>query len=126
MRILFALLGVISLVLGVIGAFLPLLPTTPFILLSAYLFSKSSPRMHHWMINHPWFGALIQDWQTHRGMRASVKKKAIIMMTLSFAFSIYIVPLWWVKVGLGVMYIVLVIGCWRLPVVPEPPMPAKR
>lgn len=119
MRILFALLGGISLALGVIGAFLPVLPTTPFVLLSACLFSKSSPRLHGWMINHPWFGTLIRDWQTHKGLRLKVRRRALWMMAISFSFSILIVPLWQVKVGLVLTFIVLLVWFLRLPVVPD-------
>lgn len=117
MRILFALLGGMALLLGLIGAFLPILPTTPFILLSAFLFGKSSPRVHLWLMNHPWCGPLIHDWQIHRGVRAHVRRRALLMMALSFSFSIYIVPIWQVKVGLGFIFIVLVLWFLRLPVV---------
>lgn len=120
MRIFFALLGVMSLALGVIGAFLPVLPTTPFVLLSACLFGKSSPRLHGWMVNHPWFGTMIRDWQTHKGLRLKVRRRALWMMALSFAFSIYIVPLWQVKVGLVLTFIALLVWFLRLPVVPDP------
>ncbi|MGB5856722.1 MAG: YbaN family protein [Oceanisphaera sp.] len=126
MRILFALLGSISLALGVLGAFLPVLPTTPFVLLSACLFGKSSPRVHHWLVTHPWFGGMISDWQQHRGLRAHVRRRALWMMALSFTFSIYMVPLWSVKVGLGLTFVVLVLWFLRLPLVPDPPVPVDR
>ncbi|MFP2768097.1 YbaN family protein [Oceanisphaera sp. KMM 10153] len=126
MRILFALLGCISLGLGMLGAFLPVLPTTPFVLLAACLFGKSSPRVHRWLVNHPWFGGMIRDWQAHRGLRAHVRRRALWMMGLSFAFSIYIVPLWQVKVGLVLTFVVLVWWFLRLPLVPEPPAVALK
>lgn len=120
MRILFALLGGVSLLLGLIGAFLPVLPTTPFILLAALLFSKSSPRLHHWMLNHPWFGTMIRDWQTYRGLRPKIRRRAVWMMAISFALSIYMVPLWPVKAGLVLTFIILLAWFLRLPLVPEP------
>ncbi|MBM7455933.1 hypothetical protein HNR62_001812 [Oceanisphaera litoralis] len=126
MRVLFALLGSVSLGLGVLGAFLPVLPTTPFVLLSAFLFGKSSPRVHHWLVNHPWFGGMIRDWQTHRGLRARVRRRALGMMALSFGFSIYIVPLWPVKVGLALTFVALLLWFLRLPLVPEPPAVALK
>ena len=55
-------IGFISLGLGVIGSILPLLPTTPFILLSAYCFSKSSDKFYHWLISIPKFGDMIKNW----------------------------------------------------------------
>lgn len=119
MRILFALLGALSLLLGLIGAFLPVLPTTPFILLAALLFSKSSPRVHHWMLNHPWFGTMIRDWQTYRGLRPKIRRRAIVMMIISFAFSIYMVPLWPVRLGLLITFIMLLAWFLRLPLVTD-------
>ncbi|MDP5291086.1 YbaN family protein [Oceanimonas sp. CHS3-5] len=126
MRILFALLGGISLGLGVLGAFLPVLPTTPFVLLSAFCFGRSSPRVHHWLVNHRWFGGMIQDWQTHRGLRLNVRRRALWLMAASFALSIYLVPTWWVRGLLVLTFIALV--CWmrRLPVVPERPVVAME
>lgn len=126
MRLLFALLGSISLGLGVLGAFLPVLPTTPFVLLSAFLFGKSSPRVHRWLVHHPWFGGMIRDWQAHRGLRAHVRRRALWMMALSFGFSIYIVPLWPVKVGLALTFIVLLLWFLRLPLVPDSPAVALK
>ena len=126
MRLLFALFGSVSLGLGVLGAFLPVLPTTPFVLLSAFFFGKSSPRVHRWLVHHPWFGGMIRDWQAHRGLRAHVRRRALCMMALSFAFSIYIVPLWPVKVGLALTFVALLLWFLRLPLVPEPPAVALK
>ena len=119
MRILFALLGGVALLLGLIGVVLPLLPTTPFVLLSAFFFGKSSPRIHGWLLNHRLCGPLIQDWQTHRGVRAHVRRRALWLMALSFALSIYVVPWWPVKVGLAGVFLVLVWWFLRLPVIRE-------
>ena len=126
MRFLFALLGGISLGLGILGAFLPVLPTTPFILLSACCFGKSSPTVHAWLVNHPWFGGMIQDWQEHRGLRPRVKRRALIVMAASFAFSIYLVPLWWVRIALVLTFMALACWMWRLPAVPERSMVAME
>ncbi|ART81345.1 hypothetical protein CBP31_00770 [Oceanisphaera profunda] len=119
MRILFAFLGWLALVLGIIGAFLPVMPTTPFILLAAFLFSKSSPRIHYWLVNHPWFGPLIHDWQTHRGIRGPIRRRALWMMAISFGFSMYFMPLWYVKIGLALVYGVIVLWLLRLPLIPD-------
>ncbi|WP_116474520.1 YbaN family protein [Zobellella maritima] len=126
MRILFALLGSLSLGLGVLGAFLPVLPTTPFVLLSAFLFGKSSPRVHSWLLHHPWFGGMIQDWQQCRGLRPRVRRRALLLMSASFAFSIYMVPLWWVKIGLVLTYIALLVWFLRLPLLPDRPAVAMK
>jgi uncharacterized membrane protein YbaN (DUF454 family) len=68
---------------GVIGAFLPIIPTTPFLILSAYLFSKSSPRFHAWILNLPVAGDGIRDWQKNRVIRTRAKVLCVTMISLS-------------------------------------------
>jgi uncharacterized membrane protein YbaN (DUF454 family) len=69
------------LVLGVIGIFLPLLPTTPFILLSALAFAESSPRLHQWLINHPRWVVIINNWQD--GGRIDRRSKSIAVSVMA-------------------------------------------
>lgn len=88
MKIVLALLGLISLGLGIIGAFLPLLPTVPFVLLSAYLFAKSSDRLHKWLITHRIFGQIIRDFREEKGISIQGKVTAISMMWISNIISI--------------------------------------
>ena len=73
------ILGIISLTLGFIGAVLPVLPTTPFILLSAYCFSKSSDRFYNWLINIPAFGKSIQNWNEN----GSISRRGKVMCFFS-------------------------------------------
>ena len=84
--------GGASLALGVIGIFLPLLPTTPFLLSAAYCFQKSSPRLHSWLVNHPTFGPAIEDWQQHGAISRTAKIQAMIALAavlgLSFLFGV--------------------------------------
>lgn len=89
MKKILALLGFISLGLGIIGAFLPLLPTTPFILLSAYLFAKSSDKMYNWLTNHSIFGKLIVDYKKNKIIPVHAKIIAITMLSTSISFSIF-------------------------------------
>jgi len=89
MKKLLAFLGIISLGLGIIGAFLPLLPTTPFVLLSAYLFAKSSDKMHNWIMNHKIFGQLIRNFNEDKAIPLHAKILAIAMMSISILFSIF-------------------------------------
>jgi uncharacterized membrane protein YbaN (DUF454 family) len=79
----------ISFALGIIGAFLPIIPTTPFLILSAFLFSKSSPRVHDWLMNLPIAGQGIRDWQTNRVIRPRAKVLCGTMISLSLVL-IYI------------------------------------
>lgn len=69
--------------LGIIGAFVPVLPTTPFLILSAFLFSKSSPRFHKWILELPIAGDGIRDWQHNRVIRTRAKVLCSLMIILS-------------------------------------------
>lgn len=86
---LFTALGVISLALGILGAFLPLLPTTPFVLLSAYLFAKSSEKFHQRLLNHKIFGQLIRDYNEDKSIPLHAKIIAIVTMWPSMLFAIF-------------------------------------
>ncbi|WP_455222443.1 YbaN family protein [Kaarinaea lacus] len=88
MRLVYIATGFLSLILGFLGIFLPLLPTTPFILLSAYCFAKSSPRLYQWLANNKTFGPLIQEWQQHRTISPRIKKRAITLIIATFAVTI--------------------------------------
>ena len=74
--------------LGFIGIFLPILPTTPFILLSAYCFAKSSPRLYQWLIGNKTFGPIILEWQQYRTISPAVKKRAILLIMTTFTITI--------------------------------------
>lgn len=85
-RWIWLLTGSLSVVLGVVGAFLPLLPTTPFMLLAAYCFAKSSPRAHTWLLNNPWFGQQIRDYYAGKGISIRTKLIAVAMVTISMVY----------------------------------------
>lgn len=87
-RALWLLLGLTSTALGLVGLVLPLLPTTPFLLLSAYGFSRSSPRLHTWLTTHPRLGPPLRDWQTHRAISHRAKALALGAMAAAFAVSL--------------------------------------
>ncbi|MFM5463426.1 YbaN family protein [Aeromonas simiae] len=117
MNALLTLLGWLSLITGIIGIVVPLLPTTPFVLLSAALFARSSPRFHRWLLEHPQFGPLIDDWQRHRGIRRSARRRANLLILLSFGVSLLLVPSVWLRVLLLVMMVGLLVIINRLPLV---------
>lgn len=78
-------LGWLSTGLGVVGAFIPVMPTTPFLLISLWAFSKSSPRLQQWLLEHPKYGATLRDWHHHGAIRPSIKIIAVTAMALSIA-----------------------------------------
>ncbi|WP_042012502.1 YbaN family protein [Aeromonas fluvialis] len=109
-------LGWLAFATGIVGIVLPLLPTTPFMLLAAALFARSSPRFHRWLLTHPWFGPPIVDWQQCRGIRRQARRRAIIFILLTFSVSLVVVPLLWVKGLLVVIMVILLTWLMRLPV----------
>ncbi len=71
--------------LGGIGAALPLIPTTPFLLLAAWAASRGSPQLHEWLYRHPRYGPVLRDWRDHRALRPRVKYLALLLMAASWA-----------------------------------------
>ena len=87
-RIIWTVFGLLALVLGGIGVVLPLLPTTPFVILAAFCFSKSSPRLRNWLLTHGIFGPLIQDWEATGAIAPRFKVIACCAMVLAFGLSL--------------------------------------
>ena len=90
-KYLFIFVGIISLGLGILGIFLPLLPTTPFILLSAALFIRSSQRLYIWLLNHKVFGNYIRSFLEERSIPLKVKIRSISLLWATILFSIFFV-----------------------------------
>jgi uncharacterized protein len=93
--------GVISLILGVVGIFLPVLPTTPFVLLSAWCFVKSSPKAHKWLYEQPYIGAALGDWERNRSISRQAKLSALITIAVSAGMMWWRVESLWLKVGVS-------------------------
>lgn len=117
MRLLFAGLGTLFMLLGVLGIFLPVLPTPPFLLLAAACYARSSGRVYRWLLQHAHFGPLIREWREHRSMPYRAKRMALLLIALSFgcASIVFFVPGWPAKLAMGAG--VLLLGTWiaRLP-----------
>lgn len=88
-KALFMGLGFFTTGLGIIGAFLPLLPTVPFLLLAAYFFSKGSETWHQWLYNHKKFGPLLTDWHRRGAIPRDAKIKAVLVIASSFLINIW-------------------------------------
>ena len=88
-------MGGIAFGIGVVGVVVPLLPTTPFLILAAYCFSRGSRRLHAWLIDHRTFGPPIRDWREHRAISRKAKFSAMVAVVLIFSLSIFLqAPLW--------------------------------
>ncbi|OAT33884.1 uncharacterized DUF454 family protein [Buttiauxella brennerae ATCC 51605] len=118
-RTILIIIGWLAVVLATLGVVLPLLPTTPFLLLAAWCFARSSPRFHHWLLYRSWFGSYIRHWQDHRALPPGAKPRALIFIVLTFAVSLYLVNILWVRLLLLVMMCALLFFMWRMPVIDE-------
>jgi uncharacterized membrane protein YbaN (DUF454 family) len=90
-------IGFIAVGLGILGMFLPILPTTPFLLLAAACFAKSSNRFYHWLLNNKWFGSYIKNYREGKGIPLKIKIMAlsflwstILLSTIFFLDNIYV------------------------------------
>lgn len=81
-------LGLLSLAAGLAGIVLPLLPTTPFLLLAAFCFARSSPRLERWLVEHPRFGPVIKAWREHRAIPRRAKLWAVAAMAAALPLSL--------------------------------------
>lgn len=104
------LLALLSLALGILGAFLPVLPTVPFILLAAWFAARGSPRLLAWLENHPQFGRHIRDWRYGGVVSRKAKWAATTMMSLSAAIILLTVGKPWAQaLSIGTM---VAVGAW--------------
>lgn len=118
-RLLWVSLGLTSVALGVVGIFLPVLPTTPFILLAGFAFARSSTRFYNWLLSHRIFGPMVYEWRERRTIPRRVKAIAVTLIVVTFTISIaFVIP---VLVGQLVMAAVGVgVVGWLLQVPSEP------
>ena len=105
------LFGAISLILGIIGVFLPVIPTVPFILLTAACWGRASPKFHAWLSNHKYFGPMVKNWEERRAVPRRAKYLAWSMMTLSCTWLFIQFPQRW-YVGASTAAVCLCVGLW--------------
>lgn len=106
-RLLFLSLGWLSLAVGVIGIFLPLLPTTPFLIVAAFCFNRGSPHFHAWLLNHRYFGPPVRDWQDRRAIATHYKALATLMMS---GTGLYLVLAERVPIGAKAAYLAVALA----------------
>lgn len=112
---LFILLGWFFIVLGIIGIVLPILPTTPFLIVALALFSNSSPKFHRMLLNNGWFGPILKQWEENRAISRKTKYKAIVMILSVFAISVAVFnEKIEVQVLLVCIAVVLLVFIWRI------------
>ena len=89
-RAIYLTLGVVMLAIGIVGVWLPLIPTTGPVLLAAWCFARSSERFDQWMLNHRVFGPIVRDWRSGAGFTVRAKVIAVIALAVTFGFSIWL------------------------------------
>ncbi|MDV7340409.1 YbaN family protein [Terasakiella sp. A23] len=104
-RIIYLSLGWVFTALGFLGAFLPVMPTTPFLLVAVWAFSKSSPRLKRWLYTHPKFGEHIRNWFDHGAVSKKAKIAAVSLMGISLGFSILLSENIYVPISLAVIMV---------------------
>jgi len=90
-RSIFILAGTVCLVIGAIGILLPILPTTPFLLLAAACYYKGSERMHRWLLNNKWFGNYIRNYKEGKGISLKAKTFTLSLLWITISYSVFFV-----------------------------------
>ncbi len=99
MKILLTIFGLVALGLGILGIFLPVLPTTPFLLLAAFLFLRGNQNLYDWLMNHPKFGPYITDFMVHKSIPLHVKILSISLIWITLLnCAVFIAPNWLLRI----------------------------
>jgi uncharacterized membrane protein YbaN (DUF454 family) len=110
-----AVVGTVALAFGLIGILLPILPTTPFLLLAAACYARASTRLYGWLLGQPALGPIIVEWRRSRSLPPGVKGRALVVVVLTFGISIALVDQLVLRVGLAVTALVLLAFLSRIP-----------
>lgn len=101
--------------LGLIGVFLPIVPTTPFLIVALGLFSKSSPRFHQMLLNNRWVGAPLRQWEESKSIARKTKVKASLLILVTFAVSIgFVITDFILRIVLVSVATILLIWIWSI------------
>lgn len=104
-RPIYSALGLVSVGLGAIGAFLPIMPTVPFLLLAVYFFARSNPEWEKKILDHPTWGPQVLDWRERRAISRRAKTMAISAMTVGAVFTWYTLGAPWYYISLAILVI---------------------
>ena len=120
-RISLIVVGLVSLALGGIGIFVPLLPTTPLVLVAAFCFANSSERLHQWLLDHDVFGPLIDNWRRHRAISRNAKIMSVVSMAAILVVS------WFMEFSMTVIAAqALILVCAAAFILTRPSLPRDR
>ena len=122
----YLLLGWTCVALGAIGLLLPVMPTTVFVLIAAWAFARSSPRLHLWLREHPHFGSSLRSWEDHRAMPRRAKWAALLMLGVSYLITASLLgPFAPGAIIAGLCIVAVAIFIIRIPVVEDAPTPTQ-
>jgi uncharacterized protein len=125
-RAVFVVLGTLFLAIGIVGIFVPLLPTTPFLLLASACYLRGSERMHRWLLSHGRLGAYIRAYEEGRGIPLRAKLVALAMMWASIGYGVYRFAYPWLQVALLLVAAGVTIYLLRLPNLGPRPTPGRQ
>lgn len=116
-RHLYFAIGTLALILGFIGIFMPVIPTAPFVIVAAWGFAQSSPRVDRWLRSHKHFGKAIRDWEERRAVPRLGKIAATAALSVSLPFTAWMLgaPYWWASALVITVCLCVLIWLWRLP-----------
>ena len=115
-RSLYLVAGFVALILGVVGIVLPVLPTTPFVLLAAACFARSSRHFHDKLLTNRITGPIIREWMEHHSIPRKVKRWVYLLLVLSLGSSVLMMPSVWHQGMLVLLGVILIAFIWRIPV----------
>lgn len=114
-RALLIVVGTLALGIGVVGIVVPVLPTTPFLLVAAACYARSSDRLYAWLLGQPSLGRIVSEWRRSRSLPAGVKPRALVVVVVTFAASILLVDSLAMRLALVAVALVLAWFLWRIP-----------
>ena len=114
-------LAAVCVLLGIIGIFVPVMPTVPFLIVAAWAASRSSPRLHRWLMNHPRFGSELRDWNAYGVVPRKAKLFATVMMSFSCIGMLIVAPARWLPAVFALIAVIVAVMVWLWKRPEEPP-----